>query len=511
MYGLEWYDDQDSWVSSDSVSVTQGFITSGIDAVLSEGGGISGRVTNVLDAGIENVYVRACTTAGEYVTYTFTDFEGNYEFETLRVGNYKLEFDTTYTVETYLSEWFNDENSVNTADPVSVTGGGLTSGIDAVLAYPSPVISGNVSTTGISPGVRAQARLDGVVMSGLPGDPTTDSSGNYSAVVNIGWSGTVTPTKVGYTFSPQSRDYSGVNSNQLNQDYTATAVTFVVSGSIKTSGDEGIEGVSVTFSNSGGTATTNSSGSYSHLINYGWSGTATPSKNGYTFTPSSRDYPGVTSDYANQDYTGSIGQCELTIVAESGGTTQPSPGIYTYDYGTQVTITALPNSGYQFARWSGDDSGTTNPITVTMDGDKSITAIFSTTDSGGGTSSGDSGPEGGGGGCFIATAAYGSPMHPHVDVLRDFRDRYLMTNELGRALVNLYYRYSPSFAEIIAEHRVLKIAVQVNLMPLVILSVSMVHLGPVDTVAMLLIIFMAPIFLVSLRTKCDHLPEKHVV
>jgi hypothetical protein len=62
--------------------------------------------------------------------------------------------------------------------------------------------------------------LDGVTMSGLPGDPVTTGGGSYSADVDSGWSGTVTPTKTGYTFDPVNRVYSNVTSNQPDQDYT---------------------------------------------------------------------------------------------------------------------------------------------------------------------------------------------------------------------------------------------------------------------------------------------------
>ncbi|MEQ6340265.1 MAG: hypothetical protein M3A44_01095 [Gammaproteobacteria bacterium] len=69
--------------------------------------------------------------------------------------------------------------------------------------------------------------------------------------------------------------------------------------------------------------------------------------------------------------------------------------------------------------------------------------------------------------CFIATAAYGSFLDPHVQVLRDFRDKYLLTNALGRDFVAWYYRNSPPLAAFIAKHEGLKMAARAVLTPVV--------------------------------------------
>ncbi|MBO6940031.1 MAG: hypothetical protein JJ863_33985 [Deltaproteobacteria bacterium] len=58
--------------------------------------------------------------------------------------------------------------------------------------------------------------------------------------------------------------------------------------------------------------------------------------------------------------------------------------------------------------------------------------------------------------CFVATATYGTPMAKEIGVLRRFRDRYLMNNAPGRALVEAYYEHGPDAADAIREDATLR-------------------------------------------------------
>ena len=70
------------------------------------------------------------------------------------------------------------------------------------------------------------------------------------------------------------------------------------------------------------------------------------------------------------------------------------------------------------------------------------------------------GKHGGGNKCFIATAAFGSYLDPHVIVLQNFRDQCLVTNAPGRAFVEFYYNHAPPLAGFLQKHEFLKIAVR---------------------------------------------------
>ncbi len=78
------------------------------------------------------------------------------------------------------------------------------------------------------------------------------------------------------------------------------------------------------------------------------------------------------------DLSGGTNQFALTAntTPQGGGSVALDPPGGTYNAGTMVTLTATPNSGYQFSGWSGDLSGSTNPATIAMNGNKNVTATF---------------------------------------------------------------------------------------------------------------------------------------
>lgn len=79
--------------------------------------------------------------------------------------------------------------------------------------------------------------------------------------------------------------------------------------------------------------------------------------------------------------------------------------------------------------------------------------------------------------CFIATAAYGSGEASDVELLRKFRNQYLLSWSGGQSFVRFYYQVSPPIANFIAEHESLKLIVRTVLKPFVLLAELMLWGG----------------------------------
>ena len=150
---------------------------------------------------------------------------------------------------------------------------------------------------------------------------------------------------------------------------------------------------------------------------------------------------------------------QLTVSSTGGGSvTDAGEGMFFFPLGTEVSLVAEPDEGHQFVGWSGDVDAIADvsvaSTTITMDDSYCVRAIF----------------ESAGGGCFIATAAYGTPMAEEIQILREFRDECLLTSPVGQAFVYLYYTVSPPVAEFIHEHPGLKPIVRAALVPAIEMS-----------------------------------------
>ena len=175
-----------------------------------------------------------------------------------------------------------------------------------------------------------------------------------------------------------------------------------------------------------------------------------------------------------------------TPIVISGGTYSINGGSYTSASGTVSngnTVTVQLTS-------SGSYSTTTN-ATLTIGG---VSANFSVT-----TQAAPAG--GGGGGCFIATAAFGSPLERHVQILRDFRDRFLLNYKLGKEFVKLYYQISPPIAGTIAKSEALRMFTRWCLMPVIGVAYLIVMFGVIPSLFIITISFLMLLYFVWLRRK----------
>ena len=175
-------------------------------------------------------------------------------------------------------------------------------------------------------------------------------------------------------------------------------------------------------------------------------------------------------------------QYQLTVGSTEGGSViTPGEGTFTYAEGTVARLSVKADTGYRFANWTGDIATIAcqcHSTTITMNGNYHVVANFTITS----TNT-----------CFIATAAYGTPMAEEIEILREFRDEYLLITPVGKALVDFYYKVSPPMAQFITEHPSLKPIVRVGLFPAVAISAVAVNTTPAEKTAIVCLLALASV------------------
>jgi len=156
------------------------------------------------------------------------------------------------------------------------------------------------------------------------------------------WTGTVTPALSGYTFTPASRSYSNVAANQTAQSYTATAVTYQISGTVTLNG-AALSGVAFTATGGVSCSSSDATGSYACTVPQGWTGTVTPALSGYIFTPTSRSYSNVAANQTAQSYSASAKA--RTVWVDDAVPAGSKLGTYGGDSWNWVSSNPAPYSG----------------------------------------------------------------------------------------------------------------------------------------------------------------------
>ena len=193
--------------------------------------------------------------------------------------------------------------------------------------------------------ISGNAGVAGAMLNYTGGSTNADGGGNYSFDVPSGWSGTVTPSKSGYRFSPLNRAYSNVVADQPAQNYTATVLYTI-------SGNAGAGGVTLSYTDGTPQTTTSASnGDYSFSVPGNWNGTVTPSHQCFLFSPASKNYSNVTANQTSQNYTTipKAGSGCANIDVLIGGTNQGSFGIPASGSLLQVPFAGINNGPVKLA------------------------------------------------------------------------------------------------------------------------------------------------------------------
>ena len=205
-------------------------------------------------------------------------------------------------------------------------------------------------------------------------NPLEGGTTSGSGVFNSGTLVTVTANpNVGYTFTNWTEGSTVVSTN-ANYQFTISGNRILVANYIPITYTVAVSSNPLIGGTTSGGGTFNSGASVTvHAV----------ANAGYTFTNWTEGLI-VASTNANYLFTitgnrtlvANYAKDFTLVVTAVNGSVVKNPNQLTYSSGTSVQLTAVPNSGYTFTSWSGDASGSVNPLTIVMNANKAITANF---------------------------------------------------------------------------------------------------------------------------------------
>jgi Bacterial Ig domain/Immunoglobulin domain len=208
---------------------------------------------------------------------------------------------------------------------------------------------------------------------------TTDSAGNYTFVGLANGTYSIVPSHAGFTITPSSQSVSVNGANIIGVNFTDTAQTFSISGTI--SPTAGSSGATVMLSGAASATTTaNSLGAYTFTGVASGSYAITPSNTGYTFTPVSQSVTVSTVNVTGVNFTDSAAAVAPTI------TTQPTNQTVTAGQTATFAVVAGGTAplSYQWQKNGANIAGATaasytTPVTATADSGSMFRVVVSNT------------------------------------------------------------------------------------------------------------------------------------
>jgi len=303
---------------------------------------LSGRVTS---AGLPISGVTV-TVSGSGSAVAMTDAAGNYSLAMTAEGN--------YIVRSTLSNYSFAPSELN----YTYLAGNRSGDFVATLNRHS--ICGRVTGTNGAAVSGAAVSLGGA----QTGTTLTDVAGNY-AFPNLpaGKDYSVTITKQNYSFSPGTRTFNGISSDQIG-NFSGSLLSYTISGQVTGEG-EALDGAVVTLSGSqSGTTTTNSSGSYSFTVTAEGNYTVAVSKTHYAFSPQSLNFTSLSRNEA-ANFSGTLDQHAISgqITSENGAGIK-SVTIALSGGESRLTMTDA-NGNFNFPNLA---AGETYAVTPSLDG-----------------------------------------------------------------------------------------------------------------------------------------------
>ncbi len=267
---------------------------------------------------------------GAGMTYTWSFTNGNY---TGAQGSRQM----TYTA---------GSTGTLTASVTVSNAGGNASGSASATVVAMPTISGfSVSPTSVTAGNAATLSYTFTGTSAKIG--TSAGASDVAASVTSGGTTNVAPGS--------TTTYHLTVANAANTTIPATA-TLTVYPPVTISGNAGVAGATLSYTDgTAKTATADGTGAYSFTVSYNWSGTVTPAKVGYAFTPVNRAYTALTSDSTTQDYLAAPAPASLNITISGlpgsvdGGVRIYGPSSYSHATTGTESLTGLAPGDYTIA------------------------------------------------------------------------------------------------------------------------------------------------------------------